>query len=162
MLLLRSIFFTLLMPGTVTIVIQYRLVSSQARHNSQPYQVLQYLGVPLIIIGAVALLWSIWRFYSDGQGTLAPVDPPKVLVVRGLYRYVRNPMYVGVLWILLGEAIWFLSGLILFEAGLFLGVTHLFVKYYEEPALRRQFGEAYESYMQSAGRLFPRYRFRTR
>jgi len=143
-------------------VIPYWLVSSQGRHNSKPHEVLQFLGVPLITIGAVALLWSIWRFYSDGQGTLAPVDPPKILVVRGLYRYVRNPMYVGVLWILLGEAIWFLSELILFEAGLFLAVTHLFVKYYEEPVLRRQFGEPYERYMQSVGRWFPRKRYRTR
>ena len=157
MLLLKSIFFTLLLPGTVTIAVPYYLITSQAGHTSQSCWVLRYLGLPLIAIGAVVLLWSIWKFYSDGRGTLAPIDPPKNLVIRGLYRYVRNPMYVGVLWVLLGEACWFSSVFILLEAVIFLCITHLFVKYYEEPALRQQFGEEYERYMRAVGRWFPRH-----
>ena len=157
MLLLRSIFFTLLMPGTVTILIPYWLASFRGQLTLQANQVLRYVGLPPIVIGAVTLLWCIWRFYSDGRGSLAPVDPPKRLVVRGPYRYVRNPMYAGVLLILLGEAIYFLSWPILAEAGMFLAVTHLFVRYYEEPVLRRKFGESYERYLQTVGRWIPRH-----
>ena len=73
---------------------------------------------------------------------MAPVDPPRHLVVRGLYRYVRNPMYVGVIAILLGEALLFGSLTLLWYAAAFFAVAHLFVVLYEEPALRGQFGES--------------------
>jgi protein-S-isoprenylcysteine O-methyltransferase Ste14 len=65
----------------------------------------RYFGIPIIAIGAAGLVWCIWQFFSEGRGTLAPVDPPKHLVVRGLYRYVRNPMYVGNFFLILGMAI---------------------------------------------------------
>jgi protein-S-isoprenylcysteine O-methyltransferase Ste14 len=88
------------------------------------------------------------------------MDPPKYLVVRGLYRYVRNPMYVLVVMILLGEAIFFMLVAVLIEAVIFIVVAHLFVTFYEEPALRRQFGESYKRYSQIVGRWIPRYRAR--
>src|SRR5437870_13674390 len=119
MLLLRNLSFSFLLPGTVTVLIQYWLVSSRGTGAFSNHQVLRYLGFPLIVIGAAGLLWCIWEFFSEGQGTLAPVDPPKYLVVRGLYTYVRNPMYVSVVTILLGEAIFFMSRPVLFEAGVF-------------------------------------------
>jgi protein-S-isoprenylcysteine O-methyltransferase Ste14 len=125
---------------------------------SSNYQAPRYLGISLIGIGAAGLLWCIWEFYSQGRGTLAPVDPPKNLVIRGLYRYVRNPMYVSVVTILLGEAIMFRSAAVLIEAGVFFAMAHLFVVMYEEPALRRQFGASYERYSQTVGRWIPRYR----
>src|SRR6266498_5182890 len=156
MLFLRSIFFTVLQPGTVTILIPYWLVSSRSVAASSPYQALRYLGLPLIIIGAATLLWCIWDFFASGRGTISPIDPPKHLVVRGLYRYVRNPMYVAVVTILLGEAIFFLSVPVLIEAGIFFILANLFVMCYEEPALRRKFGESYEEYLQTAGRWIPR------
>lgn len=95
--------------------------------------------------------------FSAGRGTLAPIDPPKNLVIQGLYRYVRNPMYVSVVTILLGESIFFMSRPILIEAGIFFAMANLFVAFYEEPALRQQFGDAYEKYKQSVGRWIPRY-----
>jgi len=143
MLLLRSIFFTFLLPGTVTVLIPFWLVSSRGARTSNA-STLRYLGFPLIVIGASGLLWCIRDFFSAGQGTLAPVDPPKYLVVRGLYKYVRNPMYVSVVTVLLGEATFFRSRPVLIEAGVFFVLAHLFVASYEEPALRRQFGESYE------------------
>lgn len=158
MLLLRSIFFTLLQPGTVTVLIPYWLISS--RGTGVGNQALRYLGLPLIVIGASVLLWCIWDFFSHGRGTISPIDPPKHLVVQGLYRYVRNPMYVAVVTILFGEAIFFMSVPILIEAGVFIALANLFVMGYEEPALRRQFGESYESYTQTVGRWIPRYRSR--
>jgi protein-S-isoprenylcysteine O-methyltransferase Ste14 len=158
MLLVRSVFFTFLLPGTVTVLIPYWLISSRRTGALSSHQALRYLGSPLIAIGAAGLLWCIWEFFSEGRGTLAPIDPPKHLVVRGLYRYVRNPMYVAVVTTLIGEAIFFMSLPVLIEAGVFTILAHLFVMCYEEPALRRQFGESYERYSQTVGRWIPRYR----
>jgi protein-S-isoprenylcysteine O-methyltransferase Ste14 len=107
-------------------------------------------------VGAGVLFRCIWDFAVAGRGTLAPVDPPRHLVVRGLYRYVRNPMYVGVVTILLGEALLFRSLALLCYAGIFLFVVHLFIVVYEEPALRRQFGESYENYCRRVHRWLPR------
>jgi protein-S-isoprenylcysteine O-methyltransferase Ste14 len=160
MLLLRSVFFTFLLPGTVTVLIPYRLISSRGTGVLAGHPALGYLGVPLIVIGSTGLVWCIWEFFSAGRGTLAPVDPPKYLVVRGLYRYVRNPMYVSVVTILLGEAIFFGSVPVLFEAGVFIVLAHLFVLFYEEPILRRRFGKSYERYTQTVRRWIPRLRSR--
>jgi protein-S-isoprenylcysteine O-methyltransferase Ste14 len=160
MLLLRSVFFTFLLPGTVTVLIPYWIISSRGADTLSNHHPLRYFGFPLIGIGATGLLWCIWEFFSEGRGTLAPVDPPKHLVVRGLYRYVRNPMYVSVLTILIGEAIFFMSAQLLIEAGVFFVLAYLFVAGYEEPTLRRKFGESYERYLQTVGRWIPRYRSR--
>ena len=161
MLILRSIFFTFLLPGTVTVLIPYWLISSRGTGHLSRYQELRYLGLPLMVIGAVGLLACIWQFFSEGRGTLAPVDPPKHLVARGLYKYVRNPMYVSVLTILLGEAVFFMSTGVLIETTVFFCLAYLFVVFYEEPVLQRQFGESYERYSQTVGRWIPRFRSRT-
>jgi protein-S-isoprenylcysteine O-methyltransferase Ste14 len=160
MLLLRSIFFTFLLPGTVTLLIPYWILSSSRDNVFRNQSTFSYLGFALILIGAIGLLCCIWEFFSIGDGTLAPVDPPKHLVIRGLYRYVRNPMYVAVLMILLGEAIFFASSSILIEAGVFFVMTHLFVVLYEEPVLQAKFGEPYERYLRTVGRWIPRFRSR--
>jgi protein-S-isoprenylcysteine O-methyltransferase Ste14 len=160
MLLLRSIFFTFLQPGTVTVLIPYWLISSRGAGVLSNHQALRYLGFPLIVIGAAGLLWCIWEFFSEGRGTISPIDPPKHLVVRGLYRYVRNPMYVSVVTILLGESIFFMALPVLIEAGVFFVLANLFVACYEEPFLRRRFGESYERYLQTVGRWIPRFRTR--
>jgi protein-S-isoprenylcysteine O-methyltransferase Ste14 len=110
-------------------------------------------------MGAVGLLGCIWQFFSEGHGTLAPIDAPKELVVRGLYQYVRNPMYVSVVTILIGEVILFGSTAIIIEAVIFMVFAYLFVVFYEEPALRRQFGESYEKYSQTVGRWIPRFKW---
>lgn len=157
MLLLRSIFFTFLLPGTVTVLIPYWTVSSRRTEPSANHPI-RYVGIPLILFGAAGLAWCIWDFFLQGRGTLAPIDPPKHLVVRGLYRYVRNPMYVAVVTILIGEAIFFISGSVLLEAGVFIVLAYLFVVFYEEPTLRRQFGAAYEEYLRTVGRWIPRSR----
>ena len=158
MLLLRSVFFTILQPGTVTVLIPFWLISSRGTGVLTSHQALRYAGFPLVVTGAAGLLWCIWDFFSSGRGTISPIDPPKHLVVRGLYRYVRNPMYVAVVTILLGEAIFFMSSPVLIEAGVFFVLTTLFVVLYEEPTLRRKFGDSYERYTQTVGRWFPRLR----
>jgi protein-S-isoprenylcysteine O-methyltransferase Ste14 len=155
MLALRSIFFALLLPGTMTVLIPHFIVSRGQPGQWGHWTPWQFLGLLPIGVGAGVLFRCIWDFAVAGRGTLAPVDPPKDLVVRGLYRYVRNPMYVGVLTILLGEALLFRSLALLCYAGIFFTVTHLFVVLYEEPTLRRQFGESYETYCRRVHRWFP-------
>src|ERR1051325_11199480 len=121
MLLLRSLFFTFLLPGTVTVLIPYWLsYIVPVRY----FHWFQYLGLPLILIGAAGLLGCIWQFFSEGHGTLAPIDAPKELVVRGLYKYVRNPMYVSVVTILIGEAVVFDSTVIIIEAVIFIVLAY--------------------------------------
>jgi len=95
---------------------------------------------------------------ARGHGTPAPIDPPKELVVSGLYRYVRNPMYVGVLLILLGHFLWFKTAWMIAYAAFAFLVVHTFVTLYEEPTLKNKFGAAYERYLQKVPRWIPRLR----
>jgi len=97
-------------------------------------------------------------FAQKGKGTPAPVDPPKELVISGLYRYVRNPMYVSVLLIIVGHFLWFGYWNLLVYAGFFLVVAHLFVTLYEEPNLGKRFGSSYENYLKEVPRWLPRFR----
>jgi protein-S-isoprenylcysteine O-methyltransferase Ste14 len=153
---LKTLIFTLVVPGTVTILIPYWLLSS--RSASPPMQIgpLRYLGVLPILLGTSIYLWCAWDFTFAGRGTPAPIDPPKTLVVRGLYRYARNPMYIGVVLLLFGEALLFASRVLFGYVAMVFLSFHLFVVLYEEPTLRRKFGEPYQRYCESVPRWFPR------
>jgi protein-S-isoprenylcysteine O-methyltransferase Ste14 len=158
---IRSIVWAVLLPGLIAVYVPWRYfgVSRVELHLADP---LQTLGFLFVVIGVGLLAACIWEFAHSGRGTLAPVDPPKKLVVRGLYRYVRNPMYLSVTLILLGEAMFTRSiGLLLYFAIWFIAVN-LFVIGYEEPTLRHQFGGSYERYAQSVGRWIPTIRARHR
>jgi protein-S-isoprenylcysteine O-methyltransferase Ste14 len=117
-----------------------------------------YLAFLLWAIGAVILLWSFWNFLRQGRGTPAPIDPPKEMVATGFYRYVRNPMYVGVLAIIVGHFLWFGHWNLLIYAMIVFLAFHTFVTYYEEPTLKRKFGAAYEDYLRKVPRWIPRFR----
>jgi len=112
----------------------------------------------LVFLGAALLLACIFEFARSGRGTLSPVDPPSVLVVRGLYRYVRNPMYLSVTLIVWGEILLTRSAAMFGYWVVWFAAANLFVLGYEEPALRRQFGSAYERYAAAVGRWFPKFR----
>lgn len=150
----RSLVWTFLLPGVLAGYIPWRYFGlSQVQVDaSLPH----LIGLLSIGVGALLLATCIWEFARSGRGTLAPVDPPKELVVRGLYRYVRNPMYLSVTLIVLGEVLLtgsralFLYWLVWFVAA------NLFVIGYEEPTLRRRFGVEYERYTQRVGRWLPR------
>src|SRR5262245_36388559 len=156
MVALKTLIFTILVPGTVTIYIPYLLLSSADAAQRLPLGVFRYLGVIPILIGATIYFWCAWDFTFTGRGTPAPIDPPKELVAKGLYQYVRNPMYVGVLLILLGEAWFFGSSSLLGYAAILFVCFHLFVLLYEEPALKRRFGESYQRYCETTPRWIPR------
>jgi protein-S-isoprenylcysteine O-methyltransferase Ste14 len=94
-------------------------------------------------------------FGKFGKGTLSPFDPTRHLVIKGLYRYVRNPMYVGVMIVLAGEALWFESLNMVWYAVLVFLLFNLFIIFYEEPYLRREFGEQYDKYKAEVGRWIP-------
>ena len=108
-----------------------------------------------MLLGASIYLWCAWDFTFAGRGTPAPIDPPKALVVRGLYRYMRNPMYVGVLSILVGEALFFESRTLFEYAAIVFIFFYLFVVLYEEPVLKQKFGEPYQRYRQTVPRWLP-------
>lgn len=154
-LFLRSIFWTVVGPGTVTIYLPYLIVSRWSPATIDHWQVTQLLALIPIVLGAAILLHCIWNFAVMGRGTLSPLDAPRHLVVKGLYRYVRNPMYVGVLLILLGEALLFESAVLAGYAAGWFGVINLVIFLYEEPSLRKQFGEAYQTYCHTVGRWLP-------
>ena len=116
----------------------------------------RWVGAPVVIVGVAGLLWCIWEFARRGDGTLAPMDPPRFIVRGGLYRVVRNPMYVSVLTALTGEAILFRSPALIVWAGIVALWFHVFVVTWEEPRLRRQFGAAHEEYCRAVARWLPR------
>jgi protein-S-isoprenylcysteine O-methyltransferase Ste14 len=154
MLALRSLFFTIVVPGTVTVLIPY-LILSRRPSTLQSWTPLHAVSVLIMAIGAAILFWCIWDFAAKGRGTLAPVDPPKELVVTGLYRYVRNPMYLGVLLILLGEVAFFRSLALLQYTAIWFIIVNLFVLLYEEPALSGRFGDSYDRYRRTVNRWLP-------
>jgi protein-S-isoprenylcysteine O-methyltransferase Ste14 len=117
---------------------------------------LHWLGVILLVPGLIVIIWCFIDFVRRGHGTPAPYDPPRRLVIVGLYRHVRNPQYIGVVLVASGEAI-FSSSLILLGYGLFLAIGyHLFVRFYEEPTLKRLFGEDYVRYTETVPRWVPK------
>jgi protein-S-isoprenylcysteine O-methyltransferase Ste14 len=114
------------------------------------------VGIALMAVGGFLLLWCVKDFFKVGKGTLAPWDPPRHLVVVGLYRTVRNPMYLAVLVLVAGWAVLYLS-VTLFEYWLILVAGfHVRVVAFEEPWLRRQFGAEWEVYSASVSRWLPR------
>jgi protein-S-isoprenylcysteine O-methyltransferase Ste14 len=152
---LRSLLFLILAPGMVAGYIPLALLRAGQQVNTGFFS---YLAFPLWVIGGIILLASFWNFLAQGRGTPAPVDPPKELVAAGFYRYVRNPMYVAVLAIIMGHFLWFgYWNLLIYSAIVFLAF-HAFVTYYEEPTLKRKFGAAYEDYIRKVPRWIPSFK----
>lgn len=146
---------TVLFPGTVVGYLPYRILAPLTIPGFDEWSWARYAGTGAVAVGAVILLWCIWEFAHRGRGTLAPFDEPRKLVVQGLYRYVRNPMYVGVVLILLGESLFFRSGRLLLYTSLFFAAFNVFVIGYEEPRLRLRYGADYERYCMRVGRWIP-------
>jgi len=152
-LLLRNFFFTILQPGVVAGLVPYLIVGKKTfALIKDPADWYHYLGIVLFIPGLIILLLCVLRFAFEGKGTLSPADPTKHLVAKGLYKYSRNPMYVGVMLMLLGECIYFRSVPLLIYASAIYLLFYLFIIYYEEPRLRRDFGEAYTRYCNNVRR----------
>jgi protein-S-isoprenylcysteine O-methyltransferase Ste14 len=153
--ILNTLLFTVLVPGTVAGWFPYRL------HRDSPATsnlALRTVAILLIVIGtAIYLHTAFWGFALRGCGTPAPIAPTKKLVVEGLHRYVRNPMYIGVATIVLGQAVLFQSWHVLEYLAIVLVIVQFFVLFYEEPTLARQFGQEYEEYKKRVPRWIPRF-----
>lgn len=139
---LKSILFTAVVPGTVAIYLPLFLV----RDRSAGPLATTLLGAILVALGVAIYLWCVWDFAVFGRGTPAPMDAPKSMVMRGLYRYTRNPMYVGLLTAISGWAIVFQSLLLAAYAVAVWAALQAFILLHEEPHLRRVFGAQYEDY----------------
>src|SRR5262249_58833707 len=114
------------------------------------------IGIMLIIVGVPGLVDSFARFALQGVGTPAPIAPTRKLVATGLYRYVRNPMYVAVVAVILGQALLFSDWRLLWYAALFWLTCHIFILVYEEPTLKQTFGAEYEDFRANVPRWIPR------
>ncbi|MFL5606587.1 MAG: methyltransferase family protein [Gemmatimonadaceae bacterium] len=162
MMLLRHLLAIAVLPFVAAVVIPVWV----ARRNdvqlavgpTAPQQLAQLGGLCLLSIGLVLFVSSLRRFAGEGKGTLAPWDPPRRLVVTGPYRYVRNPMISGVLFVLFGETLILLSRPHLTWALTFLLINAVYIPLLEEPQLRQRFGASYDEYSDHVPRLVPRLR----
>jgi protein-S-isoprenylcysteine O-methyltransferase Ste14 len=156
--LFGSFVFLLVAPGVVAGVVPWLLTGWEVRDPLPGWMVLRFVGVLLIAAGAAVLLEAFLRFALKGLGTPAPVAPTEHLVVGGLYRYVRNPMYLAVAATIVGQALLLGQPVLLAYVAVFLAVVWAFVHWYEEPTLSRQFGLEYDDYRRTVPGWWPRLR----
>jgi len=154
--LVKTLVFFAIVPGAMGGYLPYSLLDSPAVPAWTAWSPLQWGGAAVFALGVTGLLWCGWNFAVIGLGTPAVWDAPRRLVVRGPYRCVRNPMYVAVGTAILGQSLFFGSVRLLPYLAIFGSILHLFVVFYEEPALREQFGADYEAYCRRVWRWIPR------
>jgi protein-S-isoprenylcysteine O-methyltransferase Ste14 len=156
--ILGSAIFLVIAPGTIAGYVPWRISGWHLAAPLLGSSSLRLVGVLLIVAGASVLLDSFVRFALQGLGTPAPIFPTYHLVVSGLYRYVRNPMYVAVMSLILGQGLFFGSVRVL-EYGFAVWVGfHLFVLIYEEPTLRKSYGPEYVEFCANVPRWIPHLR----
>lgn len=153
--LIKTVFFILLVPGFLLGIVPVYLVPRVPGPALSP-GVWNWTAIPLWLLGICIILWCAVDFVYKGKGTPVPLDPPKELVVTGLYRFSRNPMYIGALLVQVGNLIWFGA----FNQGIywffiFIGFS-LFIRANEEPYLRKTYGQVYEDYCQAVPRWIPK------
>ncbi|HEY6250813.1 MAG TPA: isoprenylcysteine carboxylmethyltransferase family protein [Candidatus Angelobacter sp.] len=154
--ILGSLIFLVIAPGTVAVYVPWRISHWRFEPPLLGFSAFRIIGWILIAAGLPLLLDSFARFAIQGLGTPAPIAPPQHLVVTGLYRYVRNPMYVAVLSLIFGQGLLFGSVRVLeYGIAVWLGFF-LFVVLYEEPTLRSKFGEEYREFCAHVPRWIPR------
>ena len=154
---MRSAVFTVIVPGTMAGLIPYLLTDGWRRRGDLfGLSGAWIAGVVLIALGLPVLLMAIYKFASDGLGTPLPAAPTQRLVVTGPHRYVRNPMYLAVATVIVGQALVLGQAVLLWYALVFLVLTAAFVDFYEQPTLQTQFGEDYRRYCESVPAWLPR------
>jgi len=160
LILLKTAIFTAVAPFTVGLWFptQVHRAYDSLTFSPQPSFPCEIVSWILFGFGAAIYFWCAWDFSVKGLGTPAPIDAPKNLVVNGLYRYLRNPMYVGVFFLVLSRAVYFWSVPIVVYLLLLMICVNLFVLFYEEPHLRKMFDEQYLDYCRRVPRWIPRIR----
>ena len=147
----RALIAFLALPGIVAGLIPLLIARGDTNHHGG-----FAIGFGVLALGVMLLLWCVRDFYVSGKGTLAPWDPPKRLVIVGLYRFVRNPMYVAVLTVVLGWTLVFGSVWLAFYMVVLAMAFHLRVMFYEEPRMRQQFAAEWKAYSAAVPRWLPR------
>jgi protein-S-isoprenylcysteine O-methyltransferase Ste14 len=159
---LRHLLAVAVLPLTMAVLVPLWLARREGVTPSPAETVLglggQAIGLVVMMVGLALFASSLRRFAIEGHGTLAPWDPPRQLVVRGPYRYVRNPMISGVLLVLVGEALVLRSRAHAVWALTFFAINATYIPLVEEPGLERRFGESYRRYRRHVPRLVPRLR----
>ncbi len=151
--LLSTALFTIVVPGTVAGYVPWRLGQGATSITGAA----EWAAVSVIAFGIASYVYTaFWGFALIGGGTPAPIAPTRILVVKGLHRYVRNPMYIGVALVIAGQAWLFRSLHIAIYLACVLVIVNFFVLFYEEPALRQQFGEEYDNYRTRVPRWIPK------
>jgi protein-S-isoprenylcysteine O-methyltransferase Ste14 len=148
--------FLVAAPGVVAILVPWYISGWHAGPPFFGLPALAFAGYPLGCLGAVGVLDSFRRFAIEGLGTPAPPFPTERLIVTGFYRFVRNPMYVGVIALIAGQALVLGDKTLMFYAAFVWVAFHLFVVFYEEPTLTRRYGREYANYRAAVRRWFPR------
>jgi protein-S-isoprenylcysteine O-methyltransferase Ste14 len=148
----RNLVFTILQPGIVVGLIPYLIVRDQLGQMLSFQQNQPVIGLLVFMIGFAVMIYCIYQFAVDGRGTLSPFDRTKKLVVNGLYRCSRNPMYVGVIGMLIGEAIFFQGYLLWIYSLLVFTLFNGFIYFIEEPRLKIDFGDDYHEYCRKVRR----------
>jgi len=160
--LARHLLSVALLPFSVAVLVPLWLArnnnTSPVIGTAGPQMLVQVVGLLLLAVGLILFSAALTNFVTEGEGTLAPWDPPHRLVVRGPYRYVRNPMISGVVFVLFGEALILLSRPHLIWALIFLAVNSIYIPLLEETGLRHRFGDSYVEYCRHVPRLIPRFR----
>jgi protein-S-isoprenylcysteine O-methyltransferase Ste14 len=150
-----TVFFVILVPGTVIGWVPYEISGWRVPEPFLGLVAVRWLGAVLFVLGLPVFVDFLVRFVIDGIGTPAPIAEPRRLVVSGVFRWVRNPGYVAVVAMLVGQGLFFGSaGVLVWALGAALAF-HLFVVLYEEPHLRREFGAEYEAYCAQVPRWLP-------
>jgi protein-S-isoprenylcysteine O-methyltransferase Ste14 len=151
-----SLAFFVLAPGAVLGLFPWWLTGWSVREPLPYWAPLRVAGIVLLTAGLVVVVHAFVRFTMEGLGTPAPVAPPERLVVGGLYRYVRNPIYLALVAAIVGEALALGQPGLLLYAIAFAAAAAAFVHWYEEPTLTRRFGEEYEAYRRAVPGWWPR------
>jgi protein-S-isoprenylcysteine O-methyltransferase Ste14 len=153
-----SLVFLLIAPGTVAGLVPWWISRWRMQPSLLGWSAVPWIGVALILAGVAIVVEAFARFAWQGLGTPAPVFPTQRLVVTGLYRHVRNPIYIAVFTIILGQALFF-GNIRLAAYGVAVWLAfHLFVLAYEEPTLHRAYGDEYEAFRATVPRWIPRLR----
>jgi protein-S-isoprenylcysteine O-methyltransferase Ste14 len=154
--ILGSALFFVVAPCVLAGLVPWWITRWQFRPALFGLDLTRVIGVLFILTGVPGLMDSFARFALQGLGTPAPIAPTRSLVVTGLYRYVRNPMYVAVVAVIMGQAVLFGDWRLIAYGALFWLACHVFVVTYEEPTLARTFGAEYEAFRATVPRWIPR------
>ncbi len=150
--------FLVCVPGVVAGVLPWYITRWEIRQSGAAWLTLRVVGAAMIVLGAGVLLHAFVRFVAEGAGTPAPVAPTERLVIGGLYRHVRNPMYLAVAAVIVGQSALEAQPGLLVYAAVFVAVVEVFVRTYEEPTLRQRYGAQYTTYCHAVPRWLPRRR----